>query len=164
MDLNTSMPNIPKSYNVYEITQRYQNAVIKKLEALRSNRLIRKTCQEQLDDLHPSRIYDLINGKAELSPFLLWQLFQGKVISLEDLLDGQELSNLPIADQKLLGLVSLDSETVSLNQEALKRNININKLLELAIRGNREKIDALNELDKLIKRRLKARARQKPSM
>jgi len=87
-------------------------------------------------EIHPARLTEMItkNGNGEykrrVTPYYLARFFDGGIMTVEQILDGRRLEDVPERTRLFFQRMILSRETIQLVVEAQGRGINVDKLLE----------------------------------
>jgi hypothetical protein len=113
-----------------EIWKKYKSPVIDLLKDLRDQRLVRKTCRERLGNLKPARISEMISGVTDVSSYYVALFIKGRIMTIEQILQGKRISDLPEEDQVLFQRLMLDDEEVRLIVKAKQKGVSLKTVLK----------------------------------
>ena len=130
------------AYNVLdeELLHVYEEFTPRVRQILREYRKKRKlsTIASQLG-INPARLAEMINKdvngqyKRRITTYYLSKFFDGGVMTVEQVLDGRRLEDLPKRAQIFFERHILTRKTIRLVVEAQRRGIDIDKILELIL-------------------------------
>ena len=95
--------------------------------------------------VNPARLAEMINKdrsgqyKRKVTPYYLSKFFDARVMTVEQILDGRDLEDLPNRVQLFFERHILSRKTIRLVIEAQRRGIDINRVLELILYPENEK-------------------------
>ena len=113
-----------------EIWKKYKGPVISILEDLRDQRLVRKTCRERLGNLKPARISEMISGVTDISSYYVALFVKGRIMTIEQILQGRRLEDLPKDDQTMFQRLMLDDEEIQLIVKAKAKGVSLKTVLK----------------------------------
>ncbi|MBW2610075.1 MAG: hypothetical protein JRC68_07000 [Deltaproteobacteria bacterium] len=85
---------------------------------------------------HAARLAEMINKdgngsyKRRISPYYLAKFIEGGIMTVEEILDGRRLEDIPERPRMFFARMILSRKTINLVVEAQRRGINVDKLLE----------------------------------
>ncbi|MFC1825308.1 hypothetical protein ACFL9T_21565 [Thermodesulfobacteriota bacterium] len=85
---------------------------------------------------HAARLAEMINKngngnyKRPISPYYLAKFIEGGIMTVEEILDGRRLKDIPERPRLFFERMILSSKTINLVVEAQRRGIDVDKLLE----------------------------------
>jgi len=97
-----------------KILREYKQPVIKILKDLAEHRQLSKVCKENLNGMQPGRLTELHTGVRELTPFYLGKLIQGDIVTIEQILQGKKIEDLPADDQIVFQRLAMSEKFIKL--------------------------------------------------
>ena len=97
-----------------KIIGKYKKPVLDILRQICENRQASTVCREKLGGMKSSRITELHTETRQLTSYYLGKLIQGEVVTIEQILQGKKISELPKDDQALFRKLSMDDQFVEL--------------------------------------------------
>ncbi len=85
---------------------------------------------------HAARLAEMINKdgngnyKRRISPYYLAKFIEGGIMTVEEILDGRRLEDIPERPRMFFERMILSRKTINLVVEAQRRGIDVDKLLE----------------------------------
>ena len=85
---------------------------------------------------HAARLAEMINKdgngeyKRRISPYYLAKFIEGGIMTVEEILDGRHLKDVPEQTRVFFERIILSRKTINLVVEAQRRGIDVDKLLE----------------------------------
>ena len=85
---------------------------------------------------HGARLAEMINKdgngnhKRRISPYYLAKFIEGGIMTVEEILEGRELEDIPEQPRMFFERMILSRKTINLVVEAQRRGIDVDKLLE----------------------------------
>ena len=85
---------------------------------------------------HGARLAEMINKdtngdyKRRISPYYLAKFIEGGIMTVEEILDGRHLKDIPERSRMFFERMILSRKTINLVVEARRRGIDVDKLLE----------------------------------
>jgi hypothetical protein len=70
------------------------------------------------------------NYKRRISPYYLVKFIEGGIMTVEEILDGRQIEDIPERSRMFLERMILSRKTINLVVEAQRRGIDVDKLLE----------------------------------
>jgi len=118
-----------------KILQKYKKPVLDILREICETRQASRICREKLGGMQSSRITELHTEDRALTSYYLGKLIQGGVVSIEQILQGKKISDLPKEDQSLFRKLSMDDKFVELyGQYQDKGKLDkLKKLMEISL-------------------------------
>lgn len=117
------------------IIKKYASPVLAELRRLASDRLLSAICRDKLGGMKSSRLTELHSESRPLTPYYLGKLIQGEVVTIEQILQGKKISELPKEDQLLFRKLSMDDRFVELFGEYQDKGKleKLKKLMEISL-------------------------------
>ena len=113
-----------------EVWKKYKAPVIRILEDLRDQRIVRQVCRERLGDMKPARISEMISGATDISTYYVAKFIQGGIMTIEQILAGRDLSKLPEQDQMVFLRLMIDEEELVLINKIKQKGVSLKTLLK----------------------------------
>ena len=104
------------------IIKKYSKPVLDLLRDFAQQRQLSRICREKLNGMKSSRLTELHTGARPLTSYYLGKLLQGEVVTIDQILQGKKLKDLPIEDQRVLRKMALDDESIDLIGEYAARS------------------------------------------
>jgi len=117
------------------IWKKYKSPVIKVLKELCNKRKIRKTCREKLSNLNPARLSEMISGKTDVSSYYVSIFIDGGIMTLEHILQGRAVKDLPKRDRRIFIRLALDDETIDMIGDLEEKEISLKRVLKGIVKG-----------------------------
>jgi hypothetical protein len=112
------------------------------LRNYRDKRKLKMVAEEA--GINPTRLTEMIstdengNHKRNITPYYLAKFIDSGIMSVEEILDGQRLSDIPVKPRLFLERMILSRKTINLVVEAQQRGIDVDRLLEIVLaQGNK---------------------------
>ena len=107
------------------ILRKYKEPVIRALKDLADKRQLTDVCRGTLGGMKTTRLTEIHTGVRELTPYYLVKLAKGGIVSLDSILQGRKLEDLPREDRVLLMKIFAPDEETELLWEARAKGINV---------------------------------------
>lgn len=120
------------------ILRKYKKPVLQELDALRANRKMRSVCREKLNNMNPARLTEILNESRELTFYYLGKFINGGIVSLEQILQGKKLEDLPKEDRALLRKLATKDDDIELIWEAEKHGTDWREVLKMFIKSRKD--------------------------
>ena len=96
------------------ILLKYKEPVLEIIRNLARSREMSQVCREKLNGMKPGRLTELHTETRSLTPYYLGKLLRGGIVTIEQILQGKNLKDLPEEDQILIRKLSMDERFVKL--------------------------------------------------
>ena len=107
------------------LLRKYKEPVIRILKDLRDRRELSHVAKEKLDGMKTVRLTEIHTGARELTPYYLAKFAKGGIVSLDSILQGRKLEDLPREEKILLMKIFAPDEETELLWEAKNKGVNV---------------------------------------
>ena len=116
-----------------KVLAKYAEPVRRKIQELADQRLLADVCKKQLGGLNKARLSEIGTGSRPLTLYYLSKLINGGIMSLDQVLQGRKIVDLPPEDQEVMNRLELPQEDVNLLAKLRAKGIPYRNVLKALV-------------------------------